>query len=99
MDGRKPYGETIKPFFSLYTLTLYFPFKIHKPNNFGCPIISSLHSVIEHVSAFVDSHLQPIVQSLPSYIKDMKHFLTILCSFPILLPSNILLTTRDFTSL
>ena len=63
------------------------------------PIVASFHSVTERISAFVDFHLQPIVQSLPSHIKNSYHFLTILLSFPTPLPSNILLVTIDVTSL
>ena len=47
-------------------------------------ILYSFHSVTEQISAFVDFHLQPIVQSLPSHIKDSNHFLTILHSSPFL---------------
>ena len=51
------------------------------------PIVTSYHYPIELLSAFVDSHLQSIAQSLFSYIKHTNHFLIILHSSPTLLLS------------
>ena len=76
---------------------LYLLPKMHKSNNPGCPIVPSHHST-ECVSTFLDSHVQPFVQSLPSYIKDTNHFLIILCFIPNPLPSpplNTLLSIID----
>ncbi|KAJ1194305.1 hypothetical protein NDU88_003594 [Pleurodeles waltl] len=50
--------------------------KIHKMNNPGCPIISGNDT--ERLSLFVDLHLQPNVQELPSFVKDTSHFLQII---------------------
>ena len=50
-----------------FTPPLYFLPKIHNP---GCPIIAFFSSSTKRVSAYIDAHLQPIVKSLPSYIKD-----------------------------
>ena len=55
--------------------------KPHKPDNPG-HIITTYRSPTECVSIHVDSHLQTIVQSLPSYMEDINHFLKILYSFP-----------------
>ena len=64
------------------TPSLYFLPKVHKPNNPGRPIVASFSSSTERVSAYIDAHLQPIVKSLPSYIKDSNHFLQIILSLP-----------------
>lgn len=75
--------------------------KIHKDTlpPPGRPIVASCNSVTERISAFVDSHLQPIVSSLPSYVKDTNHFLDRLQSLPKPLPPGTILTTIDVTSL
>ena len=49
--------------------------KTHKQGNSGRPIISSNGHPTERISEFVDYHLKPLVQTLPSYIKDTTHFL------------------------
>ena len=54
---------------------LYLLPKIHKPNVSGPPIIFGCGSPTDRLSAFVDFYLQPIVQTLPSYIKDTNDFL------------------------
>jgi hypothetical protein len=46
--------------------------------NPGRPIVTFYSYPTECVSAFIDAHLQPIVKSLPSYIKDTNHFLDII---------------------
>ncbi|XP_033099986.1 uncharacterized protein LOC117103523 [Anneissia japonica] len=48
----------------------YMLLKIHKPDNPGRPIVSACNSPTVVISEFVDSVLQPIVQKLPTYIKD-----------------------------
>ena len=40
--------------------TFYMLPKIHKPGNPGRPIVNSVGSITEKISAFVDSHLRPI---------------------------------------
>ena len=52
-----------------------------------------------HVSAYIDAHLQPIIKSLPSYIKDTQHLLEIIRSLPMPLPLNTIMATVDVTSL
>ena len=51
--------------------------KIHKnkQNRPGHPIVSANSHPTENISQFVDSHLNPLVPKLPSYIKDTTHFL------------------------
>lgn len=56
--------------------------KVHKTfdNNLpfgypGRPIVSACNSCTDHISKYIDSVLQPFMQSLPSYIKDTSDFL------------------------
>ena len=44
--------------------------KIHKINNPGRPVVSSIGCHKTNVSRFVDHHLQPIVKNIPSYVQD-----------------------------
>ena len=41
----------------------------------GRPVVSSVSSPTEKISAFVDEFLKPMAQELPSYMKDTTHFL------------------------
>ena len=49
--------------------------KIHKEGMPGHPVVSSVSSPTEKISAFVDEFLKPMAQELPSYMKDTTHFL------------------------
>ena len=69
----------------------YIPLKIHRQGNPGRPIISSNGHPTERISEFVDYHLKPLVQTLPSFIKDTTHFL--------LQKDNAILVTLDVSSL
>lgn len=40
----------------------------------GRPIVSGIGTLTEHISSYVNQHLQPILNSIPSYIKDKTHF-------------------------
>ena len=57
------------------TPKFYIQPKIHKEGNPGRPVISSVECHTSNISKYVDFHLQPIVQSLPSYVKDTTDFL------------------------
>ena len=72
--------------------------KIHKQGNPGKPIVSSNSHPTERISEFVDYHLKPLVQILPSHIKDTTHFLLKLQELGPL-PDNALLVTLDVSSL
>ena len=72
--------------------------KIHKQGNPGRLIISSNGHPTERISKFVDYHLKPLVQTLPSYIKDTTHFLLQLQNLGSL-PKNAILDTLDVSSL
>ena len=50
--------------------TFYMLPKIHKPRNPGRPIVNSIGSITEKISAFVDSHLRQYTPQIPSYIKE-----------------------------
>ena len=74
--------------------------KIHKnkDNPPGRPIVSAISHPTEHISQFVDAHLNPLVPKLPSYIKDTTHFLRKLDDLKELPPGS-LLVTLDVSSL
>lgn len=73
--------------------------KIHKPNNPGRPVVSSINCHTERISQFVDHHLQPLTKKLTSYIQDTTDFLRKLKNLPDKLPENTLLVTMDVRSL
>ena len=72
--------------------------KIHKANNPGRPIVSANGTPTEKISEFVDFHLRPHVENLPSYIKDTTHYLKEMESMnpP---PPDTILVSMDVTSL
>ena len=78
---------------------LYLLPKIHKPNVSGPPIIFGCGSPTDRLSAFVDFYLQPIVQTLPSYIKDTNDFLRKNFAIPTPLTTGTILATIDVKSL
>ena len=67
--------------------------KIHKnkDNPPGRPIVSATSHPTEHISQFVDAHLNPLVPKLPSYIKDTTHFPRKLDDLKELPPGSLLL--------
>ena len=74
--------------------------KIHKRlNNIpGRPVISNCSYYTENISAFLDFHLQSLIQAVKFYIKDTSDFLNKLRSLPKLL-NNITLCTVDVVGL
>ena len=72
--------------------------KIHKKGNPGRPVISSIDCTTSKISKFVDFHLQPLVRTIPSYIKDTKDFLNKIKNTE-KLPENSYLVTMDVKSL
>ena len=79
------------------TSQLYFLKKIHKTPMGIRPIVSSVNSVTENISSFVDVWLQPIVQQLPSYLKDSTEFIKLITSITI--PADSILVSIDVSSL
>ena len=74
--------------------------KIHKFDNLGQPIVSACSCPTEHISEYLDAVLQPLVQSLPTYIKDSTHALNLILDIyqtPHFEPKY--LFTMDITSL
>ena len=72
--------------------------KIHEKNNPGRPVVSSIDSPSSNIFNYVDFHLQPIVQSLKSYIKDTTDFINKLDAL-IDIPKDLYLVTLDVKSL
>ena len=77
---------------------LYLLRKVHKPGNPGRPIVSSCEAPTEKISQFLDYHLRPYEETLPSYLKDTTDFLLKLQSLRSI-PDNTLLVTLDVSSL
>ncbi|XP_021340551.1 uncharacterized protein LOC110441668 [Mizuhopecten yessoensis] len=71
--------------------------KIHKPRNPGRPIINSINHPTEKMSQFVDFHLRPFVEHLPSFLKDTTDYLNKTPANN--LPEGTLLVTMDVVSL
>lgn len=61
------------------------------------PIVSSVNSVTENISSFVDGWLNPLVRKLPSYLKDSSEFIKLITSTRI--PQNSILVSVDVSSL
>ena len=83
------------------TSNFYMLPKIHKENCPGRPIVSTYDCPTVYISKFLDVILSPLVQELPSFIKDTSQFLQIINDFEF--PANAnhkpLLFTMDVTSL
>ena len=72
--------------------------RIQKPGNPGRPIVSAYGQPTEKISEFVSFHLNPLVQTLPSYTKNTTHLLNKLKDLDVL-PANAILATLDVSSL
>ena len=55
--------------------------KIHKPGNPGRPIVSACNFATELLATYLDMITKPLVENLPSYVKDTNHLLDIVESF------------------
>lgn len=64
----------------------------------GRPIVSSNGSLTEPLSTFIDAHIRPLVEGLPSYLRDTGHFIDTITGID-LKEDDILLVTMDVTSL
>ena len=65
----------------------------------GRPVISSINCHTSKISEFVDYQLQPLVQSLNSYVKDTTDFLNKIKGISNDLPAKSILVTMDVKSL
>ena len=74
--------------------------KIHKRlvNVLGRPVISNCSTPTEKASEVLDYHLQPLMKSGTSYIKDANDFLTRLKNLK-KVPDNAILVTADVVGL
>ena len=61
------------------------------------PIVSSCNSTTENISKFIDTWLQPNVQTLPSFLKYITDFINLLETTA--LPKDCILASIDVTSL
>ena len=57
------------------TSSFYMLPMVHKKNNPGRPIISTINNPTSSIAQFVDHHLQPIAEKLLSFVKDTGAFL------------------------
>ena len=80
------------------TLKFYLRQKIRKEGNPGHPVGSSVNCHTTNILKYVDYHLQPIVKKIPSYVKDIQHFLKKLEKVKDI-PQGSLLVTLDLNSL
>ena len=69
---------------------------IHKTNNLGRPIVNSIGSITEKISAYVDENTKHLSKLVPSYIKDTGHFLNIIKTIEV---EEDLLVTMDVSFL
>ena len=76
----------------------YFLPKIHKPHNLGRPIVSDCSCPTQLISSYLDKIMSPIVNTLPSNIKDSQHALEIFSDFNFL-GQNKLIFIVDITFL
>ena len=68
-------AKLLKPVKSRTPIFYMLP-KIHKVNNPGRPVVSSVNSHTEKLSAYVDEFLRPLAEKLQSYIRDTSDFIT-----------------------
>ena len=90
-------GQLLRPANSRTPIFYMLP-KIHKPNNLGRPVISSINSHTEKLSTYVDEFLRPLAQALPSHIRDTTDFIIRLKNLG-RVPENSILATLDVSSL
>lgn len=90
-------GQLLRPANSRTPIFYMLP-KVHKPNNPGRPVISSINSHTEKLSAYVDEFLRPLAQALLSHIRDTTDFIIRLKNLG-RVPENSILATLDVSSL
>lgn len=79
------------------TQQLYFLKKLHKGPREVRPIVSGSSGPTEKVSAFIDLWLRPLVQKVPSYLRDSSDLISKLESLT--LPADCILATVDVRAL
>lgn len=75
------------------------PTKWSRPNEIppGRPIVSDCSSETYHTAEYIDSFLNPLSMTHPSYIKDTYHFVNLIKD--LIIPQNAILFTIDIDSL
>ena len=63
------------------TSYFYLLAKIHKANNPGRPIVSNINCPTYQIAKYLSEVLRPIVEQLPTYIRDTTHLLNIVEQF------------------
>ena len=96
-DLKEDIGKLLKATDSRTPIFYMLP-KVHKPNNPGRPVVSSVNSHTEKLSAYVDEFLRPLAENLPSHIKDTTDFIKRLRELG-RVPENCILATLDVSSL
>lgn len=96
-DLEKDIGQLLRSTDSRTPIFYMLP-KIHKPNNPGRPVVSSVNSHTEKLSAYVDEFLRPLAEKLPSHIRDTTGFIKRLRRLG-KVPENCILCTLDVSSL
>ena len=71
---------------------------MHKTGNPGRPIVSSNSHPTEHIPQFFDYHINPLVSTLGSHVKDATDFINKLSDLGNL-PNDVILVTLDVSSL
>ena len=72
-------------------VSMYFLKKLHKTPHGIRPIVSGCSGPTERVSSFLDHIVKPLVPTIPSYIKDSPHLISLLENTPI--PNNAIVAT------
>ena len=72
--------------------------KIHKKNNPGRPVVSSVNCHTTKISRYVDHYIQPLAKQVKSYIRDTTDFLNKIKSLE-RIPQDAILVTLDVRSL
>ena len=72
--------------------------KIHKNNNPGRPVISSVNCHTTKLSKYVDHYIQPLAKEIKSYIRDTTDLLNKI-NYIKIIPQDAILVTMDVRSL
>ena len=87
----------LRPGSKVRTQRMYFLKKLHKNPHGIRPIVSGCSGPTERISSFIDHIIKPLVPTIPSYIKDSPHLISLLENTQI--PRDAILATIDVSSL
>ena len=87
----------LRPGSKVRTQRMYFLKKLHKNPHGIRPIVSGCSGPTERISSFIDHIIKPLVPTIPSYIKDSPHLISLLENTQI--PRDTILATIDVSSL